>query len=329
MKYILLILLFTTTTFSQIGINTVTPDSSSELDISSTDGGILIPRMTNAQRDGISTPAEGLMIYQTNAIKGFYYFDGSNWKAVDTNGLDGVSASSDELNILDGVTSTAAELNILDGVTSTSTELNILDGVTSTAAELNLLDGVTSLGGANIPVYTNDQVSALSPQQGDLIYNKSTQKLQIYTTVINGSVLSKNILQSNSGYVSYTNNIGNDYDYHYSATINQDMIITDLGVDQEDAENRNEYDFIIYKDDDFDISNGVGTQIQYNELIPSGTKIHIGFKGSGNQRVYWYTSKPSIYFFDDFQDSDNGWYHNLKIYYKYQSNTGWNTISTF
>ena len=301
MKYILL-LLFTTTIFSQIGINTETPDSSSELDISSTDGGILIPRMTNAQRDGISTPAEGLMIYQTNAIKGFYYFDGSSWKAVDTNGLDGVSASSDELNIL--------------------------DGVTSTAAELNLLDGVTSLGGANIPVYTNVQVSALSPQQGDLIYNKSTQKLQIYATAITGSIYSQNILQQNSGEDYKVGNVGNSYDYHYSGTINQDIIITDLGVDSWDAETYNDYDFIIYKDDDFDRSNGLGTQILYNELIPSGSKIHIGIKGSGNQWVYWYSSKPTIYFFD-LEDSDNGRYHNLKIYYKASSSTGWRTISTF
>ncbi|MEZ4857614.1 MAG: tail fiber domain-containing protein [Flavobacteriaceae bacterium] len=64
---------------AQVGINTTTPDPSSELDISSTDGGILIPRMTQTDRDAIATPATGLMIYQTDNTPGFYYYDGSSW----------------------------------------------------------------------------------------------------------------------------------------------------------------------------------------------------------------------------------------------------------
>ncbi len=65
--------------FAQVGINTTSPDPSSELDISSTDGGILIPRMTQTDRNLIASPAMGLMIYQTDNTPGFYYFDGSSW----------------------------------------------------------------------------------------------------------------------------------------------------------------------------------------------------------------------------------------------------------
>lgn len=47
----------------EVGIGTVTPDSSSALHIHSTDKGFLMPRMSTAQRDLIIKPATGLMIY--------------------------------------------------------------------------------------------------------------------------------------------------------------------------------------------------------------------------------------------------------------------------
>lgn len=65
--------------FSQIGIGTVTPHPSSILDLSSSEKGLLIPRMTKAQRDVIPSPTTGLLIYQTDAPIGFYFFDGSAW----------------------------------------------------------------------------------------------------------------------------------------------------------------------------------------------------------------------------------------------------------
>ena len=68
--------------FSQVGINNETPDASSALDITSTTAGILIPRMTKTQRDAISSPGTGLMIYQTDNTADFYYFNGSSWSQV-------------------------------------------------------------------------------------------------------------------------------------------------------------------------------------------------------------------------------------------------------
>jgi hypothetical protein len=64
------------------GVGTTTPDASSLLEIRSTKKGLLIPRMTQVQRNAIATPATGLLIYQTNATPGFYYYDGSAWQAV-------------------------------------------------------------------------------------------------------------------------------------------------------------------------------------------------------------------------------------------------------
>src|SRR3970040_1683199 len=67
-------MLITTNVFSQVGIGTVTPDESSILDITSTTQGLLTPRMTAAQRTAIVTPADGLIVYDTE-LKSFYHYN--------------------------------------------------------------------------------------------------------------------------------------------------------------------------------------------------------------------------------------------------------------
>jgi len=63
---------------SVLGINNSTFDTSAQLQINSTTKGILIPRMTNAQRAAITSPAAGLQIYNStnNALA---YYDGTSW----------------------------------------------------------------------------------------------------------------------------------------------------------------------------------------------------------------------------------------------------------
>jgi len=60
-----------------VGINTVTPNASAMLDVVSTNSGILVPRITMAQRDAIVTPATSLLIYQTDNTAGYYYNSGT------------------------------------------------------------------------------------------------------------------------------------------------------------------------------------------------------------------------------------------------------------
>jgi hypothetical protein len=62
--------LLTATTFAQVGINNETPDASAALDITSTTGGLLVPRMTKTQRDAITSPAQGLIIFCTDCAYG-------------------------------------------------------------------------------------------------------------------------------------------------------------------------------------------------------------------------------------------------------------------
>jgi uncharacterized protein (TIGR02145 family) len=65
-----------------VGIGTSSPNNSAKVEISSTTQGFLPPRMTQAQRDGILSPAEGLLIYQTDAPVGFYYFKSGVWTSL-------------------------------------------------------------------------------------------------------------------------------------------------------------------------------------------------------------------------------------------------------
>ncbi len=55
------------------------PDPSSIFELQSSDKGLLVPRMTQAQRDAIVNPATGLIIFQTDIEPFFYYYDGSSW----------------------------------------------------------------------------------------------------------------------------------------------------------------------------------------------------------------------------------------------------------
>jgi hypothetical protein len=70
-----------TTLTGQIGINNLgsPPDSSAMVDVSATDKGVLIPRMTFAQRIAIPSPATGLLVFQTGQQDSLLYFDGSTW----------------------------------------------------------------------------------------------------------------------------------------------------------------------------------------------------------------------------------------------------------
>lgn len=67
--------------YSQVSINTdaTPPDGSAMLDVKSTVSGFLPPRMTQAQRNAISSPATGLLIWQTDNTAGYYYFNGTGW----------------------------------------------------------------------------------------------------------------------------------------------------------------------------------------------------------------------------------------------------------
>jgi hypothetical protein len=57
------------TSAGNVGIGTSSPNAAALLDVSSTTKGVLFPRMTGTQRDAISTPPDGLVLYNTTTNK--------------------------------------------------------------------------------------------------------------------------------------------------------------------------------------------------------------------------------------------------------------------
>lgn len=62
--------------YTQVGIGTTTPDNSSILDIESNSQGVLLPRLTTAQRNAIVNPANGLLFYNTDLAE--FQFNNGN-----------------------------------------------------------------------------------------------------------------------------------------------------------------------------------------------------------------------------------------------------------
>jgi len=56
-----------------------TGQATAVLDVKSVSKGFLAPRMTQAQRTAIASPATGLLVYQTDGLSGFYYYNGTAW----------------------------------------------------------------------------------------------------------------------------------------------------------------------------------------------------------------------------------------------------------
>lgn len=68
-KHILLLLLIGSKAIAQVGINTITPEASSLLEVFSTNKGFLLPRFNIIERNAITNPAEGLLLFNTTTKK--------------------------------------------------------------------------------------------------------------------------------------------------------------------------------------------------------------------------------------------------------------------
>ena len=114
--------------------NPPTPaDPSAMLDVSSSNKGLLIPRMTLTQRNAIASPAEGLLVYVTDD-NSFYYYNNTAWKkiTIDDNQLWQLSGSDAYFStgkVGIGTNNPVVELDIEGGVnignTADSTAGNI------------------------------------------------------------------------------------------------------------------------------------------------------------------------------------------------------------
>jgi hypothetical protein len=101
--FITALLFLTCMNFSmaQVAINSdgSPPDNSAMLDIKSSDRGVLLPCMTQANRENITVLTRGLLVFQTDGSSGFYYYTGAAWKLVtaDLTAGPGISINNNQV----------------------------------------------------------------------------------------------------------------------------------------------------------------------------------------------------------------------------------------
>jgi hypothetical protein len=71
-----------------VGIGTQSPHASAVLDVSSTNKGMLAPRMNTSQRTAIASPAKGLLVYDTD-VNSLFHYNGSAWANLSSGGGGG------------------------------------------------------------------------------------------------------------------------------------------------------------------------------------------------------------------------------------------------
>jgi hypothetical protein len=173
-KIILAVIFLTITTLkAQVGIGTTTPDPSAVLDVTSTNSGLLIPRVTLSSNTDVTTipaPAISLLVYNTGfSPNGYYYWNGTSWIQLAT------AAASGDWSLL-GNTGTTAGTNYLG--TTDAVDIRFKTGATDRWNISHTNSGQLqsySLGSATVPSYS------FQTDQNTGIFSSGTDALDIAT----------------------------------------------------------------------------------------------------------------------------------------------------
>jgi len=145
--FIVLIIAFCNCCFAQQGVSInitgAPPDNSAMLDVVSNNKGILIPRMTTSQMNLISSPANGLIIFNTDSSC-FFFFNSTSWISLCNNGIIGPTGPTGSQGLQGLVGPTG--LNGIDGVTG-ATGPTGADGLIGPTG-LQGITGATGVDGA-------------------------------------------------------------------------------------------------------------------------------------------------------------------------------------
>ena len=123
-----------------VGINTAAPNASAVLDVTSTTQGMLVPRMTTAQRTAIASPVASLLVFQTDGTAGFYYYTGAAWQYLNTqwtyNAANIVFATGN-VGINTGVTAPTRNLDV-NGTARIGTNGNTITQIIKTSGTVTV-----------------------------------------------------------------------------------------------------------------------------------------------------------------------------------------------
>lgn len=211
--------------YAQIGINTTAPQPDSMLEISSSNKGLLIPRVSISNLNNISPitggSTESLLVYNTNTTtgKGYYYWNGTKWQNVHGNdwklkGNIGTNPSTDFLGTIDNTdfvlrTNNTERMRILNsgvvGIGATPIA-NVALRVSNSSQPNGILSEVSSATGIAINATQTgdgDAVHGLTSGAGTSIFGENTGT---GTGVYGTSAASHGVI----GTTSYTS-LGNNF----------------------------------------------------------------------------------------------------------------------
>lgn len=294
-------------TNSQVGIGTNTPAPSAQLDISSTERGLLMPRMTMAQRNLIASPATGLTIYQTDNTAGFYFFDGSNWVTLGAAGVNGK-------NTLIKTTTESAGSNCTSGGVKQEYGLDansngILDASEVNSAMTKYVCNGSATNTFTPPVRSTYQLSQelnLFPTNS-LVYNVTDRSLYIKSDNSTSSIP----LNVGVGSLSYVATSSAPDHYLLSFNVSDTLVLKSASTSQ--------FNFQVYVDNDNLLTNGIGSQLgtlttmnsQQIVLIPNENyRIRINYSGTsssyGTIGTSFFTQSPNYLLNIQFHIDQNG-----------------------
>ena len=243
--------------YSQVGIGTETPHSSSLLELSSTSKGLLVPRMTETQKNQISSPAQGLLIYS----QGFQYKDNWWWKILATN---------DEKSFYIG--------NIRVGTPSFGSQNTTLGN--GTFAYANSGDNNTAIGFMAISSSNGSSNTAIGEnamRQGQTGVDGSYNTAIGATALSNGDDGSYNtaIGASSIVFAEGDNNSGLGYRSLHATTTGDDN--TAVGSNAGDTNTTGSNNTLIGSNSDVGSNNLTNaTAIGYNAIVDASNKIRLG-----------------------------------------------------
>lgn len=169
-------LLAGTTALAQgVGIGNNSPASTAMLDVSSTSKGLLVPRMTQTQRTAISSPAQGLLVYQTDGAQPGFYYNSSATSTASWLWLpDKVSAND---NLGNGIATTAVKLsgNTLSNNGTGGLSIDNTGNVTTTGS--STVTGNSSVAG-NSSIAGNSTVTGNESVSGTLVVGATSPDLK-------------------------------------------------------------------------------------------------------------------------------------------------------
>ncbi|MBL7732140.1 MAG: hypothetical protein JNM88_13245 [Chitinophagaceae bacterium] len=180
------------------------PDPKSMLDISSTTKGVLIPRMTQAERDAIGTPPTGLLLFNTSS-NSFQYYGGSAWVNITNSGI--VTGIPNKVPRFLGLWGLTNGIMMDDG---TGVSVNTTNTLANSSA---IFDIASTTKGMLVPRMTSaNRTTILNPATGLLVYDTDLSGFMFYNgsvwTNIGGSASSNWSINGNDIYNNNTGNVG-------------------------------------------------------------------------------------------------------------------------